>query len=74
MLVSATEETVLGMIVTSAWGGPDRFLPLAAAFVTPDGVESTPLALLSEDDAGFYERQGARRVPHARARGRLNAA
>jgi hypothetical protein len=74
VLVSATEETVLGMIVTSAWGGPDRFLPLAAAFVTPDGVESTPLALLSEDDAGFYERQGARRVPHARARGRLNAA
>lgn len=74
VLVSATEETVLGMIVTSAWGGPDRFLPLAAAFVTPDGVESTPLALLSEDDAGFYERQGARRVPHARPRGRLNAA
>jgi hypothetical protein len=74
VLVSATDDAVLGMIVTSAWGGPDRFLPLAAAFVTPDGVESSPLALLSADDAGFYEREGARRVPHARTRGRLNAA
>ena len=74
MLVSATEDAVLGMIVASAWGGPVRFLPLAAALVTPDAVESTPLALLSADDAGFYERAGARRVPQAHTRSRLNVA
>lgn len=75
MLVSAAAEPVVGMIVSSAWGGPDRFLPLAAAFVTPDAVECTPLALLSEDDVRFYERQGARRVPQARAARRsLNVA
>jgi hypothetical protein len=74
VLVSAREDAVLGMIVASAWGGPDRFLPLAAALVTPDAVESTPLALLSADDARFYEREGARRVPQARPRQSLNVA
>ena len=62
ILVSADGEAVLGMVVTSSWGGPDRLLPLAAASVTGDGIEATPLAFLSEADAAFYERRGARRV------------
>lgn len=74
VLVAPMGEAVLGMIVASAWGGPDRFLPLAAASVTPDAVESTPLALLSADDAGFYERAGARRVPQTGSAPSLNVA
>ena len=62
VLVSEAGEAVLGMVVSSAWGGPDRLLPLAAAFVTPDGIEATPLAFLSEAEAAFYERRGARRI------------
>jgi hypothetical protein len=61
VLVSA-DDAVLGMVVASSWGGPEKVLPLPAAFVTADGIESTPLALLSEADAAFYERRGARRV------------
>ena len=76
VLVSPRDETVVAMIVSSAWGGPDRLLPLPAAFVKPGAIECAPLALLAEEEAVFYERRGARRVSATVGRlpGRLHAA
>lgn len=71
--VDASDVTV-GVEIANGWARGARFLPLPAARVGNDAVCASPHALLSDREAAFYERNGARRVATGDARDTLGRA
>jgi hypothetical protein len=64
---------VIGLEVTSAWGGEPQFLPVHAAAVEDGAITASALTFLAPSDAAFYERNGARRITLAANDARFGA-
>ena len=58
VLLAGAGETVIALVVSSAWGGASHILPVGAARFETRRVETSPFALLSCVEAEYYRQRG----------------
>ena len=46
------------MVVSSVWGGASYVLPVGAATIHADRIETSPFGLLSSVEAEYYRQRG----------------
>ena len=58
VLLARWGDSVVAMVISSAWGGASYVLPIDAATIHPDRVDTSPFGLLSNGRAEEYRQRG----------------
>jgi len=66
VLLARWGDGIVAMVVASAWGGASYVLPLGAATIHADRIDTSPFGLLSNSEAEYYRQRG-RTLLHDRA-------
>lgn len=65
VLLARWGEGIVAMVVSSAWGGASYVLPVGAATIHADRIDTSPFGLLSNGEAEYYRQRG-RTLRHER--------
>ena len=71
VLLARWGEGVVAMVVSSAWGGAFYVLPIGAATIHADRIDTSPFGLLSNGEAEYYRQQGRTLLHDRETRGRV---
>jgi hypothetical protein len=58
VLLARWGESAVAMVVSSAWGGTSYVLPIGAATIHADRIDTSPFGLLSNGEAEYYRQRG----------------